>query len=145
VALRLVARHKGRRILIFHEDISACEVIASALKHFGVPVAVYHSRVPLAMRIETLHNYRSGKVQVLVSCRALDEGFNVPETEIGIIAASTATHRQRVQRLGRILRPSRGKDSAVIYSIVGAQAEVKRLAEEAQTLDGVAEVHWSKA
>jgi superfamily II DNA or RNA helicase len=145
VTLRIVARHKGRRILIFHEDIAACEVIANALKHFGISAEVFHSKVPLKARVETLHDYRNGRIQVLVSCRALDEGFNVPETEIGIIAASTATHRQRVQRLGRILRPSKGKEGAIIYSIVGAQAEIRRLAEEAQTLEGVAEVTWSKA
>lgn len=145
IAVRLVARHKGQRILIFHEDIAACEVIANALKHFGISAEVYHSKVPLSGRVKTLQDYRSGKTQVLVSCRALDEGFNVPETEVGIIAASTATHRQRVQRLGRVLRPSKGKETAVIYSIVAAQTEIKRLAEEAHTLDGVAEVKWSKA
>lgn len=145
IAVRLVARHRKNRILIFHEDIAACEVIARALKHFGISVDVYHSKVPLATRVRTLQAYRAGETQVLVSCRALDEGFNVPETEIGIIAASTATHRQRVQRLGRVLRPSKGKDGAVIYSIVAAQSEIRRLAEEAATLDDVADVTWSKA
>jgi superfamily II DNA or RNA helicase len=144
VTLRLVARHKGQRILIFHEDIASCEVIANALVHFGISAEVYHSKVPLSARVKTLQNYRAGRTQVLVSCRALDEGFNVPETEIGIIAASTATERQRIQRLGRILRPAKGKAGAIIYSIVAAQAEIKRLTKEEETMEGVAEVKWSK-
>lgn len=145
VTLKLVAKNRGRRILVFHEDIAACEIIVSALKHFGVAADVYHSKVSLKTRVETLQKYRSGVIQVLVSCRALDEGFNAPETEIGIIAASTATQRQRIQRLGRVLRPSAGKGDAIIYSVVGTQGEIQRLAEEAQTLEGVAEVTWAKA
>lgn len=96
-------------------------------------------------RVRTLLEYRQGRIQVLVSCRALDEGFNVPETEIGIIAASTATHRQRVQRLGRILRPAGNKDHAIIYSIVAAAPEIRRLAKEAEDLEEIAEVTWVKA
>ena len=65
-----------------------------------------------------------------ITCRALDEGFNVPETEVGIIAASTATRRQRIQRLGRVLRPVKGKETAVVYSLVATEPEIKRLREE---------------
>jgi superfamily II DNA or RNA helicase len=144
IALRIVAKHKGQKILVFHEDIAACETIHQALSHFRIASGVYHSGMPLAKRVDTLLAYRQGLIQVLVSCRALDEGFNVPETQIGVIAASTATHRQRVQRLGRILRPAKGKDHAIIYSIVAAPAEIRRLAQEAETLEDIVEVTWSK-
>jgi superfamily II DNA or RNA helicase len=80
-----------------------------------------------------------------VSCRALDEGFNVPESEIGIIAASTATHRQRIQRLGRVLRPAPNKERAIIYSIVASVPEIRRLAAEAEDLKEIAEIEWSRA
>lgn len=145
IALRIVAKHRQQKVLIFHEDIAACETIHQALAHYGVASGVYHSGMPLTKRVETLLAYRRGEIRVLVSCRALDEGFNVPETEIGIIAASTATHRQRVQRLGRVLRPAKDKAHAVIYSIVGAPAEIRRLAQEAETLEDIVEVTWSKA
>jgi superfamily II DNA or RNA helicase len=95
--------------------------------------------------VQTLHEYRTGKIKVLVSCRALDEGFNVPETEVGIIAASTATYRQRVQRLGRVLRPATGKERAIIYSIVASAPEIRRLAAEAEDLKEIAKVEWSRA
>ena len=92
-----------------------------------------------------LASYRRGEVEILVTCRALDEGFNVPETEVGIIAASTATRRQRIQRLGRVLRPSNGKSHAIIYSLVATAPEIGRLQEEEATLEGVAEVRWGYA
>lgn len=144
LALRIIARNQGKKILVFHEDIDACDLIALVLKENGVAAAVYHSRMNFPDRLKALGDYRKGRVNVLVTCRALDEGFNVPETEIGIIAASTATYRQRVQRLGRVLRPSPGKAEAEIYSLVAAVPEIKRLAEESQDLEGIAEVQWSR-
>ena len=145
IALRLVARHRARKILIFHEDIESCEILYSVLVSNGVAAGIYHSKMTLLKRVETLRNYRSGRLTVIVSCRALDEGFNVPETEIGIAAASTATHRQRIQRLGRILRPAAGKESALIYSIVASEPEIKRLAAEAEDLKDIASVEWTHA
>ena len=130
IALKLVAGNRGKRILIFHEDIHASEVIAGVLKAHSIRAAVYHSRMNLRRRAQVWSGYRNGALEVLVTCRALDEGFNVPETEIGIVAASIVTRRQRMQRLGRILRPSVDKESALIYTLVATVPEILRLQEE---------------
>lgn len=145
LAVKIIAANRGHRILVFHEDIEACDLICKVLLDNGVRAGVYHSKLALRLRAEILASYRRGEIEVLVTCRALDEGFNVPEAEIGIIAASTATRRQRIQRLGRVLRPSRGKEQAVVYSLVATAPEITRLKEEEQRLEGVAEVSWSRA
>lgn len=144
LALKLVAKHRGERVLVFHEDIEACDLIHRALIENGVRAGVYHSKMRLRERAQMLAAYRTGTIEVLVTCRALDEGFNVPETEVGIIAASTATRRQRIQRLGRILRPASGKDGALIYTLIATPPEAGRLKEEEQDLEGVANVTWSR-
>jgi len=46
---------------------------------------------------------------VLLSCRALDEGIDVPECGIAVMIASGMSVRQLVQRKGRIMRPREGK------------------------------------
>jgi superfamily II DNA or RNA helicase len=69
--------------------------------------------------------------------------MNVPETAVAVIASSTASHRQRIQRLGRVLRPSRGKDKAVIYTLFATVQEEKRLQNEAARLEDVASVAWA--
>jgi len=145
IALKLVALNRSKRTLIFHEDIQACEIIASVLEQSGVPSRIYHSRMRLKARAEALKEYRAGRAEVLVTCRALDEGFNVPETQLGIIAASTATRRQRIQRLGRIVRPAPDKETANIYTLVATKPEIARLKEEEHLLEGVASIKWSKA
>lgn len=145
LTLKLIRAHKGNRIIVFHEDIDACNLIHEVLTKANIRSGVYHSRMKLRARVETLSAYREGALEVLITCRALDEGFNVPETEIGIVAASTATRRQRIQRLGRVLRPVRGKESATVYTLVATKPEISRLQEEEKELDGVAHVSWGQA
>jgi superfamily II DNA or RNA helicase len=145
LALRLIKAHMGLRTIVFHEDIEACDVIHQILAEANIRAGVYHSKLKLRTRAEILSAYRRGELDVLVTCRALDEGFNVPETEVGIIAASTATRRQRIQRLGRVLRPVKGKGNATIYSLVATDPEIKRLKEEEAELEGVADVTWARA
>lgn len=145
LALKLVAANRGKRTLIFHEDIEACDLIHGVLAENGVKSGVYHSKMPLRAKAAMLGKYRRGEIDVLVTCRALDEGFNVPETEVGIIAASTAARRQRIQRLGRVVRPAKGKNGATIYTLVATGPEIQRLKEEEERLEGVATVAWSRA
>lgn len=145
LALKLAATNRGKRTLIFHEDIEACDLIHGVLIENGVRSGVYHSKMPLRAKAAMLGQYRRGEIDVLVTCRALDEGFNVPETEVGIIAASTATQRQRIQRLGRVVRPAKGKTGASIYTLVATGPEIQRLKEEEERLEGVATVTWSRA
>lgn len=145
LAIRIVAANPGKKILIFHENIEACNIIHTVLSENGIKSGVYHSKMTTRSKAFMLNRYRNGDISVLVTCRALDEGFNVPETEVGIIAASTATRRQRIQRLGRIVRPARGKSGATIYTFVATPPEIARLKEEETELESVATVAWSKA
>ncbi len=47
----------------------------------------------------------------------LDEGIDVPEANIGIIASGTGSKLAYIQRLGRILRKKEGKE-AILYEII---------------------------
>ncbi len=130
---------------MFHEDIEACDVIQEVLSKAELRSGVYHSKLKLRQRAEVLSAYRRGDLDVLITCRALDEGSNVPETQVGIIAASTATRRQKRHRLGRVLRPVKGKDGAIVYSLVATEPEIKRLRTEEADMEGVAAVTWGRA
>jgi len=143
VAAKIVEQHRGIRTIIFHERIGAATLLWEILKKRDHSVCLYHSRLSPSWRRDNLRLFRQGVFDVLVSCRALDEGMNVPETAVAVIASSTASHRQRIQRLGRVLRPSRGKDKAVIYTLFATVQEEKRLQNEAARLEDVASVAWA--
>ena len=108
---------KNNRILLFHERIEIANIIFNFLKEKGFEAGVYHTHIPINERIENISDYRKGKTKILVSCRALDEGFDVPESEVGIIVAGTSSVRQWIQRMGRILRKTPGKEYSTIYVV----------------------------
>jgi superfamily II DNA or RNA helicase len=143
VAAKIAEQNRGARTIIFHERVSSANALYAILKKRNHSVCLYHSKIAPNWRRDNLRLFRQGVFDVLVSCRALDEGMNVPETAVAIIASSTASHRQRIQRLGRVLRPARGKSKATIYTLFATDQEKNRLAGEAQKLEGVADILWA--
>ena len=69
-------------------------------------------------RDSILKDFASGKMQVLTSMKCLDEGVDVPRSEMAIFCASTGNPRQFIQRRGRVLRTSPGKNYAYIHDLV---------------------------
>ena len=145
LSIRLCEQHKGARTLIFHEDIGAAHRIYANLIARNHAATMYHSRIAGPRRRENLRMFRKGIFDVLVCCRALDEGLNIPEVQVAIIASSTSSTRQRIQRLGRVLRPHTSKDKASVYTLFATRVERDRLAEEAISLKEIADVRWAKA
>lgn len=142
MAVRLIERHRGERAIVFHEQIDAAEVLTASLTRRKHRAAAYHSALGPAHRQDNLRLFRRGEIDILVTCRALDEGINVPDASVAVIAASTAGTRQRIQRLGRVLRPAPGKERAVVYTIYASEPEGERLRVEAERLEGTEQVRW---
>ena len=145
VAVHLVGQHRGVRALIFHESIEQAELLAANLRARGHSVTIYHSRVGPSLRRDNLRLFRRGIFDVLVSCRALDEGINIPETRVAVIASATASHRQRIQRLGRVLRPAPGKERATVYTLYATPIEEQRLLAESKRLTSADAVTWRRS
>lgn len=144
VAVKLAEQLRGKRTIVFHERISAANKLLEIFNKREHCATVYHSRIGPSLRRDNLRLYRQGVFDILVTCRALDEGMNVPETAVAIVASSTASERQRIQRLGRVLRPARDKTHATILTIYVTDAEEKRLRDEAKRLDTVTSVSWRR-
>jgi superfamily II DNA or RNA helicase len=142
VAAAIVDQNKGKRALVFHERVEAANNLLDILLKRKHSATIYHTGVGPIIRRDNLRLFRRGMFDVLVSCRALDEGTNVPETVVAVIASSTSSQRQRIQRLGRVLRPSDGKTVASVYTLYVTDNEEKRLREEEAILEGVATVRW---
>ena len=142
VAVKLVELHKGERAVIFHERIEAANHILSLLRTRGHRATIYHAEIGPQARRDNLRLFRKGLFDVLVCCRALDEGINVPEASVAVVASSTASSRQRIQRLGRILRTAKSKDVASVYTIFATGEERRRLELEETDLEGITNVSW---
>ena len=71
-----------------------------------------------ASREEILKNFEESKIHVLTSMKCLDEGVDVPRSELAIFCASTGNPRQFIQRRGRVLRLHKDKIHATIHDLV---------------------------
>ena len=69
-------------------------------------------------REEILSDFAEGKLQVLTSMKCLDEGVDVPRSELAIFCASTGNPRQFIQRRGRVLRTHPDKKMAELHDLV---------------------------
>ena len=65
-----------------------------------------------------LDKFAKGEIEVLTSMKCLDEGVDVPRSEMAIFCASTGNPRQFIQRRGRILRKHPDQHMAVIHDLV---------------------------
>ncbi len=134
---------KREKTLIFHERIEFAERAFNYLRKKGFSVGMYHSKMPIDERLETISGFRDGKINILVACRALDEGFDVPAAETGIIVAGTSSVRQWIQRMGRILRKAPSKEYSRIYVVfvdmverdVFVEEELLRFEKEAMSVE----------
>ena len=71
-------------------------------------------------RDEILYDFAEGKLHVLTSMKCLDEGVDVPRSELAIFCASTGNPRQFIQRRGRVLRTHPDKKMAELHDLVVA-------------------------
>lgn len=94
------------------------EVVSQHLDELGWTLSRFTSREPRKERDHILANFRIGLVNAMVAIKCLDEGIDVPACRTAYILASSRDPRQFIQRRGRILRRSPGKDVATIHDFV---------------------------
>jgi superfamily II DNA or RNA helicase len=110
----LLKANPDEKALIF---TSQNKLVYKLSKEMLIP-AITH-RTPREERDEILQRFRSSEYKRVLTSRVLDEGVDVPDASIAVILSGSGSNRQFVQRLGRILRPSPGKQ-AVLFELVSA-------------------------
>ncbi len=143
-AAAALKRYRGKAI-VFHERIAAAERLSDLIDKYDRRATTYHSNLSAAARQNRLKLFRLSAYDTLVTCRALDEGLNVPDASVAVVAAATASGRQRIQRLGRVLRLSSADKRAVVVTLYATDVEARRLREEESRISDVATVRWYEA
>lgn len=99
----ILEENRDSKVIMFHENIDVVDFdIYKNLKR--ADAVIYHSKFFPKDNEITLELFRRDKAKILVSVKALIEGLDVPETDVGIIVASSSSPTQRIQSMGRILR-----------------------------------------
>jgi superfamily II DNA or RNA helicase len=111
----LLRRHWDDRVIVFAKSV---EEVYALSRRFLIPGVTYET--PARERKEILDRFREGRYRAIIASDVLNEGVDVPDAGVAVILAGSASRREYVQRLGRILRPREGK-RAILYELVTTQ------------------------
>ena len=106
----LLAAHREKKALVFIEYLDHGEAIAEALD-----VPFVSGETPHHERAELFRRFRAadGDLETLVVSRVGDEGIDLPNAELAVVASGLGgSRRQGSQRAGRTMRP---EGSALVY------------------------------
>jgi superfamily II DNA or RNA helicase len=143
--VELLHKHKRDSWIVFTENKKQAKEFNKIINKKGYKSAIYNTDLDNAEREENLINFKSGNLNVLVSCTALDEGFDMPEADGAMILSASSSKRQRIQRMGRVLRITANKENALIVTVYSSKTEFDKLREESNRykLEGVP-VKWQQ-
>jgi len=130
VILELLEKHRGDKIIIFSRYT---DIVREVARKLLVPLILHDTGREERRRI--LRYFREGKVRIIATAMALDEGVDVPDASVAIIISGTGSSREYVQRLGRILRPK--EKEAVLYEILTKETLDVSLARRRRRLGDV--------
>lgn len=100
------------------KDATQIQRVNDYLSQSGVRVAQITCDEGQAERDRIIEAFGSGNIAVLTSKRILDEGVNIPAIQTAFLIASQTTPREWIQRRGRCLRQSPGKEKATLYDYI---------------------------
>jgi superfamily II DNA or RNA helicase len=105
------------------EDISRqlqINLVSNILHSLGWKSSQFTAYENKSRRKIIMDDFKRGHIDALVAMKCLDEGVDIPLCSTAFILSSSRKRRQFVQRRGRILRKSPGKNKAVIYDFMSA-------------------------
>lgn len=101
-------------------DIRQIEAVTKILgNEYQMDVAKFTAEENMEERATIKEQFLKGDgLQAIIAIKCLDEGVNIPAIKTAFILASTTNPKEYIQRRGRVLRKSPGKDFAEIYDFI---------------------------
>ncbi|KJY95876.1 DEAD/DEAH box helicase family protein [Pseudoalteromonas ruthenica] len=122
---KLKAQNRLQHTLVYcgsHTDDEGSrqiEKILSMLGHeIGIKTRKFTASESLDDRKKILDEFARCELDAIVAIKCLDEGVDVPATKQAFVLSSTSNPREFIQRRGRVLRRSPGKNEAFIYDFI---------------------------
>ena len=109
----VITKELRMQTILFGQSIAGADKIAEAL---GDECVEYHSKMTKTQAKLNLKKLRDGrtKVKYISSAKGLEEGFDLPNLQLGVTWSRTSKTLGAVQKLGRILRFHPGKTAYFI-------------------------------
>nr|WP_250137722.1 DEAD/DEAH box helicase [Halorientalis salina] len=114
----LLSRHVDKKALVFADYLDQGRAFSAALD-----VPFVNGEMPHSKRERLLSEFRQGTRDTLIVSRVGDEGIDLPDAELAIVASGLGgSRRQGAQRAGRTMRPE-GRSLVYVLATRGSNEE----------------------
>ena len=126
--------NKDKRILVFGGANDFTDKLCNSI----APNAMsYHSKKTKKQKELALESFKDKTINVLCSTKALNQGFDVPDANMGIICGITSKSLSMIQRVGRLIRFKEDKIGNIIILYVADSQEEKWLKSAVKNLKNI--------
>lgn len=100
--INYIEKNPDKKVLIFSQSQQFADEVQNQLGDICVTI---HSGIKDKERNKNLDEFKVNEnVRVISSIKALNEGIDIPELEVGICASGTSSKKDAIQQLGRVAR-----------------------------------------
>ena len=115
---KAVAEQKEEEAKLIDDQLASLGALQGwAIDTPWIKPGMYHSKFPDKWKRWMIDWFRNDHLNLMLSARALAQGFDMPGADVGIIRSSTSNVRQRIQTIGRMIRNKEGKMEAQIWIV----------------------------
>ncbi len=108
----------GRRGVIFCVKVAHALNVAEAFREKGIACEAIYGEMRSELRRDILRRYANHELQMLANVGVLTEGWDVPDTDIIMMARPTKSKGLYIQCVGRGLRTAPGKKDCLLVDFV---------------------------
>ncbi|QZY01206.1 DEAD/DEAH box helicase family protein [Halobaculum rubrum] len=104
--------------LLVYTNSSQIDHVQDILNEQGIIQHKFTYREDSEERQRILSGFKEGEYDALVAMKCLDEGVDVEATKQAILMSNTGNPMEFIQRRGRVLRKSPGKEKSTIFDFI---------------------------
>ena len=109
----LLKQHFSDKVIVFTEQN---DLVYRISREFLIPAITHQTKT--RERKWILDGFKGDAFRAIVTSKVLNEGIDVPSAKVAIILSGSASPREHLQRLGRILRKASSLQTALLYEVV---------------------------
>lgn len=111
---KIIEKLKGKNILIIGQYLSQLDEMK---KRTGYTIIT--GKTPQSERDIIYKKFKSGEIKILIVSKVANLAVDLPDANVLIqISGTFGSRQEEAQRLGRVLRPKKGKNKSYFFSII---------------------------
>jgi len=128
VVLKIIKMHSDKSILIIGQFIAQLEQLSKTL---GIPLIT--GKTSHDQREQYFEQYKRGLLRRLIVSKVANFAVDLPDASVAIqVSGSYGSRQEEAQRIGRIMRPKPGENSAHFYTLVSRDTSEQLFAQKRQ-------------